>query len=188
MKINKEDIETIIWIFLGVAFVYLMIHIGFYLTTRPQAEMKSPLQTVWETRVDLQAKFPDGVNGVEEMQGWTLQQWAQTFGWKENRLLKRYNPEAEKEYIYRKYLPLERTLQEISSHIYGDGYNCIDFSEDFQEALRNKGMESILIIGNTPSGYHEWVGVYFDPMLGNFVKVSSNYRFERVVSKGYWDK
>ena len=168
--------------------MYLMIHIGFYLTAPPQAEMKPPLQTVWETRVDLQAKFPDGVNGVGEMQGWTLQQWAQTFGWKESRLLKRYNPEGEKEYIYRKYLPLERALQKISSHIYGGGYNCIDFSEDFQEALRNKGIDSILVVGDTPSGYHEWVGVYFDPMLGNFVKVSSDYRFERVVSKGYWDK
>ncbi len=192
----KKTIETIIWIFLGIALfgnlliiAYLVIHIGFYLTARPQAEMKSPLQTVWETRVDLQAKFPDGVNGVEEMQGWTLQQWAQTFGWKENRLLKRYNPEAEKEYIYQKYLPLERALRDIAdSNIYDrENYNCVNFTEDLQARLDELDIATVMINGKTPHDRpgkcHRWIAVQIESITGEFVKISDGYVPRKFIKK-----
>ena len=120
------------------------------------------------------------------MEGWTLTQWAEEFGWKEYRILKRYNVEGEKDYIYEKYLPLERALRNVSSNDYNlDDYNCVNFTKDLQKELNELDIASVKIIGRTPKGIedgyrHEWIAIQFEPTTGEFIKVSDNYMVEEL--------
>jgi len=95
-------------------------------------------------------------------------------------MLRQYSEEGEKDYIYEKYLPLERALQEISDTRYDrQAYNCVDFTEDLQEELNKLNIATVMINGKTPNDRigksHRWIAVQFEPITGDFVKVSDKY-------------
>ena len=157
-----------------------------HLALLPQSS-QSELTKIYNLRYDLQRLFPDEKNGINEMEGWTLEQWAEEFGHKEYKSLKKYNTEARKDYVYEKYLPIEIMLEEASLYIYKDDeYNCIDFSENLQELLKEANIESSLIVGHKP-GYHQWLAVWIEPQVGRFITVEENYEFEMVVESGHWE-
>ena len=89
-------------------------------------------------------------------------------------------------YIYQKYKPIENVLQEILVNDYDiDNYNCVDFTEDLQEDLKEIDIASVKIIGRTPKSIkngrrHEWIAIMFEPTTGKFVKVSSEYIVEEL--------
>ncbi|MCK5117875.1 MAG: hypothetical protein KAR44_14870 [Candidatus Aegiribacteria sp.] len=139
-----------------------------------RAQYDSALVKVWNLREDIRHYFPDGKNGIGEMQGWTLEQWAAEFGWKEYKSLKKYNKQAQKEYIYEKYLPIEKALNNVSSREYTDEYNCVNFSIDLKEELKKEGISSVMITGNSTLGYHRWIAIEFEPITGDILK-SDNY-------------
>ena len=168
--------------------IIAIIAIGILIS--PQFPIKSSqpkvLEEVWNRRYDLQRLFPDKENGIGEMNGWTLTQWAEEFGWKEYKMLRQYSEEGEKDYIYEKYLPLERTLMDISTNDYDiDNYNCVDFTEDLQKELNELDIASVKIIGRTPNSIenlcrHEWIAIMFEPITGKFITVSDNYTVEEL--------
>ena len=157
--------------------------VAVFIAPIPQSSQSSVLNEVWNLRYDLQRLFPDGENGINQMEGWTFQQWAEEFGWKEYKQLKKYNSEAEKDYIYEKYLPLEKALQDISDNHYvreGENkYNCVNFTEDLQVRLNEENIATVMINGTTPNdriGFcHRWISIQIEPIDGDFVKVSDNY-------------
>ena len=53
---------------------------------------EAALKTVFQRRPDLQMAFPDGKNGVGNMYGWTLTQWAIAFGYHYEQELSVYDP------------------------------------------------------------------------------------------------
>ena len=159
-----------VWLFV---IMFLIVGTTIQEWRQEHAIYRSPLDEVWEIREDLKYYFPDKKNGIKEMEGWTMEKWAGEFGWQEYKSLKKYNKGAERDYIYEKYLPLERSLTEISSRVYvrdgKDKYNCIDFSEDLQKILKEEGIESVTITGDTPNGRHRWIAVEFEPISGKFI-------------------
>ena len=186
-EIKKEYQERCKWVIGVILFSFLLSYAldilndrQLYQQNNPIEEYalyKQPLNEIWETREDLQRYFPDRRNGVDKMEGWTMKMWAEEYGWREYSILKKYDEDAEKNYIYEKYLPLERSLAEISSRVYvGSGenkYNCVNFSEDLQEMLKEKGIESLTISGDTARGRHRWIAVEFEPISGKFI--GNNY-------------
>ena len=50
------------------------------------------LKAVFQRRPDLQKAFPNGVDGVGHMYGWTLTQWAIAFGYHYEQTLSAYDP------------------------------------------------------------------------------------------------
>lgn len=156
-----------------------------HLTLLPQSD-QNELIRIYNLRHDLQRLFPDKKNGINEMKGWTLEQWAEEFGHKEYKSLKKYRIEVSKNYIYEKYLPIELALEEASSYTYEDNkYNCIDFSENLQELLEDINIESSLIVGYGPD-YHQWLAIWIEPQGGRFITIEENYEFEKVVKKDHW--
>ena len=132
------------------------------------------LTNIWEIRGDLQFYFPNKINGINEMEGWTLTQWAEEIGWKEYKLLKRYNEQTEKEYIYEKYLPIEKALNKIASQEYIiDKYDCKHFTTDLKNELENIGISSIAITGFSETNGHRWIAIEFEPITGNFINPNS---------------
>ena len=135
------------------------------------------LKNIWSQRPDLQVVFPDGFNG----NGWTIIDWAIHHGWKENKYLKQFNEDYEKDYIYQKYLPLERALDKIASKQYDvENYNCVDFTKDLQDELEKQNIASLWVTGWTPGGKeenikHRWIAVQFDSVTGKFVRVSQDW-------------
>jgi len=135
------------------------------------------LDSVWMSRSDLQNAFPDGINGIKDMEGWTLKEWAEEFGCLESKLLKEYNIEADKEYIYRKYIPIENALRRASNNTYSEEFNCVQFSKQLKEELSNVGIESNLISGRGPGGHgHMWLGIWFEPITGNIILINNDYK------------
>jgi len=174
-----KKITTIILAFLFGAFIAFLTTYNFQMVLDDQSREKNALQAVYELRSDLRVAFPDGINGIGKMEGWTLTQWAEAFGWKEYKGLKKYNPDCEKEYIYKKYLPLETALQKISMREYSKDYNCVKFSEDLQTELEEAGIESYMISGrDSRGGRHRWLAVSFEPITGDF---SGDYKEREII-------
>ena len=73
-----------------------------------------------------------------------------------------------------KYIPLEISLQKISSHEYTDDYKCLDFSRDLQNELSKYGIQSEIVIGedeNTAKEEmlkHAWISVWIESQTGEF--------------------
>lgn len=134
----------------------------------------SPLQNIWNKRIDLQTTFPNGYQG----NGWILEDWAREYGYKEEPHLKQFNEEYEKEYIYQKYLPLERALGEIASRQYTDEYHCKHFTSDLQSELNEVGIETLKVNGDVNGQGHWWIAIQIEPLTGEFV--SSDYEVRRV--------
>ena len=155
----------------------VMLVIPFLLFGIVRAETTNTvLKNIWDSRSDLQIYFPDGYYHYD----WSLEDWAREYGWKENNHLKQFNEEYEKDYIYEKYLPLERALDEIASKQYRENYNCVNFTEDLEKILIENDIASIKIIGRmpnqTPPELHEWIAIQFKPQTGEILKVSENYK------------
>ena len=71
-----------------------------------------------------------------------------------------------------KYRPIEKVIQETSSHTYDhDNYNCVDFSKNGQLLLETQGIGSTIIIGRSPDkkDNHAFLGVWIDFQTGEFV-------------------
>ena len=134
------------------------------------------LQNIWNSREDLQATFPDGFNG----NGWTLLDWAKEHGWKEETNLKQFNEDYEREYIYQKYLPLERALDKISSKQYTEEYHCSHFSDDLRTELEVVGIQTLKVNGDLSGSGHWWVAIQIEPITGEFA--SEDYEVRRVDS------
>ena len=139
-----------------------------------QLEHSTILTNVWNLRPDLQRLFPDKVNGINEMEDWTLTQWAEQHGHKEYRQLRRYNEEKEKDYIYQKYLPIERALNKIAERKYIiHKYDCKHFTMDLKAELEKSNISSISITGLPDEGNgHRWIAIEFEPISGEIIKTN----------------
>ena len=84
-----------------------------------------------------------------------------------------------KDYRLYKYVELDNILREMSDKEYDiENYNCLDFSKDAQLKLKEKGINSSIIIGENGSDYyHAYLGIWIDPINGEFV---TDYKFNRV--------
>ena len=140
------------------------------------------LKNIWDSRSDLQIVFPDGAYHYD----WSLEEWAREYGWKENHHLKQFNPEYEKDYIYKKYLPLERALDEIASKRYDyDNYFCVQFTNDLEAKLIENDIASIKIVGTEPKSneqgnHHEWIAIMLEPKNGKIIRISENYEVLKI--------
>lgn len=151
-------------------------------------EHRTALTKVWEKRKDLQRLFPNKINGQHEMKDWTLTQWAEEFGWKEYHSLKKYNEQAEKDYIYNKYLPLERAINKIASREYIlDEYDCKHFSLDLKAELEKENISSTMITGFNNIKGHRWLAIEIDPIFGEFIGINKfNNEFPyQLLTKNY---
>lgn len=142
---------------------------------------ETSLLNIWDLRKDLQYYFPDKKNGIEKMEGWTLTQWAEQFGYKEYKGLKKYNEDHLKEYIYEKYLPVETALMKISETEYDtENYDCKNFTMDLKKELEKSGISSISITGfpdeKNKTG-HRWLAIEFEPISGEILK-TNDYNWE----------
>lgn len=56
-------------------------------------------------------------------------------------------------------------------------YNCVDFSKDFREEARERGIESVIVRVRRPGAEvdHALVGVLFDSITGQFVPPDKYY-------------
>jgi hypothetical protein len=84
-----------------------------------------------------------------------------------------------KDFRLYKYIPLDDVLQEVSTREYDlEKYNCLNFSKDAQVKLKEKGINSSIIIGTNGGKYdHAYLGVWIDPINGEFVQ---GYNFREV--------
>jgi len=54
---------------------------------------------------------------------------------------------------------------------YTEEYNCVDFSNDLVEKLKERGIQSETVTGYQSDGTrHMWVGVWVEPQTGKFTK------------------
>ena len=71
-----------------------------------------------------------------------------------------------------KYLPIELALIKIRSNQYTEDYRCGEFSRDLVKELEKRGIQSSVIIGESPTTakqeniVHAWVGIWFEPQTG----------------------
>ena len=141
-------------------------------TEQPEEHLTA-VTRVWEKREDLQTLFPDKINGTNEMEDWTLTQWAEEFGWKEYRSLRQYNEQTERDYIYNKYLPIERAINKIASRKYVlNEYDCKHFSLDLKIELEKENISSKMITGFGNTSGHRWLAIEIDPTSGRFVETN----------------
>ena len=113
------------------------------------------------------------INGTNEMEDWTLTQWAEEFGWKEYRSLRQYNEQTERDYIYNKYLPIERAINKIASRKYVlNEYDCKHFSLDLKIELEKENISSKMITGFGNTSGHRWLAIEIDPTSGRFVETN----------------
>jgi hypothetical protein len=84
-----------------------------------------------------------------------------------------------KDFRLYKYVPLDNVLQEMSKREYDlENYNCVNFSKDAQLKLKNKNINSTIIVGTNGTKYdHAYLGVWIDPINGEFVQ---GYNFKEV--------
>lgn len=74
------------------------------------------------------------------------------------------------------YYQLALVLNEVSSREYTEGYKCLDFSKDLQRELNNIGIQSEIVIGESPETAkqpkveHAWIGLWIEPQTGQFTK------------------
>ena len=141
---------------------------------KQEIEHPTALINIWERRSDLQRLFPDKINGIDEMEDWTLTQWAEQHGYKEYKQLRHYNKEKEKDYIYQKYLPIERALNKIAERKYTiDKYDCKHFTADLKAELKKSNISSISITGLPDEGNgHRWIAIEFEPISGRIIKTN----------------
>lgn len=138
-------------------------------------EHPTALMNIWEKRYDLQRLFPDKINGIDEMKDWTLTQWAEQHGHNEYGQLRQYNEEKEKDYIYRKYLPIERALNKIAEREYTMyEYDCKHFTMDLKAELEKSNISSISITGlpDDEGNGHRWIAIEFEPITGRVVEIN----------------
>jgi hypothetical protein len=146
---------------------------------KQKQETKHPtaLTNIWKKRSDLQRLFPDKINGIDEMEDWTLTQWAEQHGHKEYRQLRQYNEEKEKDYIYQKYLPIERALNKIAEREYTMyEYDCKHFTMDLKAELEKSNISSISITGlrRDKENGHRWIAIEFEPTSGRIVETNKH--------------
>ena len=175
-KITHALILVALVILLSIVMLYLAVPLSITPTSQVAERQlqitnhRTALIRVWESRQDLQFYFPDKENGIDKMEGWTLTQWAEEIGWKEYKVLKQYNEEAEKEYIYNKYKDIERALNKIASRKYVvNEYDCKHFSIDLQNELANAGISSVTITGFSEISGHRWVAIEVEPTSGRII-------------------
>lgn len=84
---------------------------------------------------------------------------------------------------FSKYIPLEIALQKISQHEYTEDYRCVDFSKDLIKELEKIGIQSSMIVGESPETLeddkigHAWVGIWIEPQTGEFTK---DYQLDKI--------
>jgi predicted ATP-grasp superfamily ATP-dependent carboligase len=77
--------------------------------------------------------------------------------------------------VWVKYHKIDSVLQRIEKMEYGEN-KCLDFSNKLVESLREIGLQSEIVIGESPSTAkqekvkHAWVGVWIEPQTGEFTK------------------
>ena len=160
---------------------------------KQEIEHPTALINIWERRSDLQRLFPDKINGIDKMKNWTLTQWAKQHGYKEYKQLRHYNKEKEKDYIYQKYLPIERALNKIAERKYITGeYDCKHFSNDLKIELEKSNISSTTITGfpDKKGDGHRWIAIEFEATTGRIVATDRfNHEFPRQkLTKNYLKK
>ena len=78
----------------------------------------------------------------------------------------------QKTFLLNKYSYLIDSLEEVSQGVYGDSYQCLDFSGDLQKKLKDQGIDSKISIveqeGKTGE-YHAVVSIQIEPQTGQAV-------------------
>ena len=70
---------------------------------------------------------------------------------------------------------LDGVLREVSRMEYGEN-KCLDFSNKLVEELNKIGIQSEVVIGESPETLllndvrHAWVGIWIEPQTGNLTK------------------
>lgn|GEM_PF-5578455 len=67
-------------------------------------------------------------------------------------------------------------MQNIAKHEYTDDYQCLQFSQDLQKELKNKGIHSSIIIVKQLDNLHAVVGVWFEPQTGEYADETDSVR------------
>lgn len=77
--------------------------------------------------------------------------------------------------VYNKYREFDRVMMGVTKINY-QGHTCLDFSNKLVSALEKIGIQSRVVIGESPKTIkqknikHAWVEVWFEPQTGNFTK------------------
>lgn len=88
---------------------------------------------------------------------------------------------ADASIMERKYGQFEQVLREVRSHEYTEGYKCLEFSRDLQAELKDIGIDSEVVIGQSVSDStgnwkpHAWVSVWIEPLTGYFISPYEGY-------------
>jgi len=62
-------------------------------------------------------------------------------------------------------------FNDIANRKYTPEYRCEQFSRDLVQKLKERGIQSEVVIGYQPDGTkHAWVGVWVDPQTGKYTK------------------
>jgi hypothetical protein len=60
---------------------------------------------------------------------------------------------------------------DVAKNEYTNGYKCLQFSQNLVQKLKDRGIQSEVVIGYQPDGtHHAWVGVWIEPQTGKFTK------------------
>ena len=60
---------------------------------------------------------------------------------------------------------------DVADREYKEGYKCLQFSNDLVDKLRERGIQSEVVIGYSPDGQkHAWIAVWVEPITGEFTK------------------
>lgn len=74
----------------------------------------------------------------------------------------------------RKYEKFDRAMSEATKHQYDKKtYNCLDFSNDARQKLKELGISSSIIAGvpaDDKLTRHAFIGVWFEPQTGEFMQ------------------
>ena len=75
-------------------------------------------------------------------------------------------------YRYRALIAVYKVINSVSQQPYdSDGHNCLDYSREAQVLLREKGIESVVVIGDIGKDYkHAVIGVLISPQSGRFIE------------------
>lgn len=154
-----------------------IIILSIVLLTMPTlASANSLLEDVWKKRIDLQKEFPDP-KGRGISNEWTLKDWAEKFGYKEHKELMAYN----KDYVYEKYMPIEKALSRISANDYNhENYHCKHFTKDLQKELDKIGIPTLKVNGSVAGSGHWWIAIQFEPITGHIIRTQEKYKTERI--------
>ena len=58
-------------------------------------------------------------------------------------------------------------FDDVANRKYTDNYKCLQFSQDLVQKLKERGIQSEVVIGYQPDGTkHAWIQVWIEPQTG----------------------